>query len=123
MRRTAKTVLLGVMAAAACVAASAARAQVVISSAPIQAKPLHTHPAKPIKGKFQVMHMLPNFIQVRSVANATEIHDFTYSDAIRPQMQQILDQGGYQYGDKVTIEYWPDKQVAVKIKGKHSKPS
>jgi ribosomal protein L21E len=37
-------------------------------------------------------------------------------------MQQIVDKGGYQYGDKVTILYDPTTQKAMKIKGKPSKP-
>jgi hypothetical protein len=36
-------------------------------------------------------------------------------------MQQIVDKGGYQYGDKVTILYDPASQKALKIKGKPSK--
>ena len=37
-------------------------------------------------------------------------------------MQQIVDKGGYQYGDKVTIMYDPANLQAIKIKGKPSKP-
>jgi len=37
-------------------------------------------------------------------------------------MQQIIDKGGYQYGDKVTILYEPATLRAMKIKGKPSKP-
>jgi hypothetical protein len=37
-------------------------------------------------------------------------------------MQQIVDKGGYQYGDKVTIFYDPATMKAMDIKGKPSKP-
>jgi hypothetical protein len=37
-------------------------------------------------------------------------------------MQKLLDQGGYQFGDKVVIQYLPGTEVALKIKGKPSKP-
>jgi hypothetical protein len=37
-------------------------------------------------------------------------------------MQTIVDKGGYQYGDKVTVFYDPTSKKALKIKGKPSKP-
>ena len=61
-------------------------------------------------------------IQVRSLVNEREIHTFSYSDRIRDQMQKMLDQGGYQYGDKVVIWYQPGTEMALRIKGKPSKP-
>jgi hypothetical protein len=78
--------------------------------------------AKPIKARFEVLHMLRTGIQVRSLANEKEIHTFTYSDHILDRMQNMFDQGGYQYGDKVSIVYQPGSQIALKIKGKPSKP-
>jgi hypothetical protein len=122
MRRVANTIVLGLAVAIVCLGATPMHAQVTVSPT-IRAKPLHTPQIKPVKAKFEVMHMLPGFIQVRSMNNATEVHNFTYADAIRAQMQQMVQTGGYQYGDKVTIVYWPDKQVALKITGKRSKPS
>lgn len=117
----AKAVVLGLAMAAACVAAMPAGAQVTTAPT-IKAKAQHTTQPKPIKGKFEVMHMQPTSIQVRSVTNPAAIQTFTYSDSIRDRIQQILANGGYQYGDDVIIEYWPDKQIAVKITGKPSKP-
>jgi hypothetical protein len=38
-------------------------------------------------------------------------------------MQKIVDKGGYQYGDKVTIYYNPSTMQAMKVKGKPSKPT
>jgi hypothetical protein len=37
-------------------------------------------------------------------------------------MQKIIDKGGYQYGDKVTVYYDPTTHQAVRVKGKASKP-
>jgi hypothetical protein len=36
-------------------------------------------------------------------------------------MQKIIDKGGYQYGDKVTVMYDSVSEKAVQIKGKPSK--
>jgi hypothetical protein len=77
--------------------------------------------AKPITGHFEVLHMMRTAIQVRSLTNEKEVHTFTYSDQIRDQMQNLFDQGGYQYGDKVNIQYLPGTEIALKIKGKPSK--
>src|SRR6202795_2861535 len=97
-----------------------------VTTAPvIKIKPVHTQQpqlAKPAKTRFEVLHMMTTGIQVRSLVNGLEIHTFTYSDQIRDPMRKLLDQGGYQYGDKVEIQYQPGTEVALKIKGKPSKP-
>ena len=94
-----------------------------VTTAPvIKLEPVHTEQAKPAKTAFEVLHMMTTGIQVRSLANAMEIHTFTYSDKIHDAMLNLLNQGGYQYGDKVEIEYQPGIEVALKIKGKPSKP-
>src|SRR5258708_13905013 len=113
--------LLPVAAITLCVAAITARAQV--TTAPVvKAKPVHTEQVKPAKTRFEVLHMMTTAIQVRSLVNGLEIHTFIYSDQIRDAMQKLLDQGGYQYGDKVEIQYQPGSDVALKIKGRPSKP-
>lgn len=68
------------------------------------------------------MRMLHNAIQVRGIANRMENHTFSYSDAIRGKMQKLFNQGGYQYRDQVEIWYEPGADVALKIKGKRSRP-
>jgi len=77
---------------------------------------------KIIKTHFVVMHTLFQALQVRSATDIYELHTFTYSPQIRDQMQKILNAGGYQYGDKVTVWYRSGTDVALKIKGKPSKP-
>jgi hypothetical protein len=101
-----------------------AGAQVTVGPV-IKLKPIHTQQpqeAKPAKTRYEVLYMMTTGIQVRSLVNGLEIHTFTYSDQIRAAMQKLLDQGGYQYGDKVEIQYQPGTEVALKIKGKPSKP-
>jgi hypothetical protein len=75
-----------------------------------------------IKVRFEVLHMLYQSLQVRSLVDMREIHTFTYSPAIRDKMQNIFNAGGYEYGDKVVVWYTRGQDVAFKIKGKPSKP-
>lgn len=89
-------------------------------SVPARAQGTPEH--KTIKAHFEVLHMLYNSIQVRSVVDMREIHTFRYSDEIRDRMQNLFNQGGYQYGDKVKIWYRPGTEIALRIKGKPSKP-
>jgi Spy/CpxP family protein refolding chaperone len=80
-------------------------------------------PDKPVlKGRFEVLHMLYNSVQVRIPGDENHLRTFVYSDAIRDKMQKLFDKGGYQYGDKVEIWYRQGTDVALKIKGKPSKP-
>ncbi len=68
-----------------------------------------------------VMHANIAQITVRAKGNDLAIRTFPLSQAAAAKMQQIVDKGGYQYGDKVTVLYDPSSQRAVKIKGKPSK--
>ena len=61
-------------------------------------------------------------ITVRAKGNDLSIQTFPLSEAAAAKMQQIVDKGGYQNGDKVTIFYDPATVKAIKIKGKPSKP-
>jgi hypothetical protein len=97
------------------VRAQAPTAPIVIKSKPAPAE-------KPIKARFEVLHMMASAVQVRSLADEREIHTFTYSDKIRDRMQALFNNGGFQYGDKVEIYYMRGSEVALNIKGKPSKP-
>jgi hypothetical protein len=121
MTRNKRFSLFLAAAGALCAAAVPARAQVTTGPV-IKLKPLHTQQAKPAKTRFEVLYMMTTGIQVRSLVNGMEIHTFAYSDQIRDRMLKLIDQGGYQYGDKVVIQYQPGTEVALKIKGKPSKP-
>jgi len=73
--------------------------------------------------KFEGFVLNANIAQItaRAKGNDMAIQTFPLSDAAAAKMQQIVDKGGYQYGDKVTVLYDPSSQRAVKIKGKPSK--
>ena len=77
---------------------------------------------KIIKVRYEVLHMLYQSMQVRSLVDMREIHTFAYSPQIRDKMQNIFNAGGYQYGDKVVVWYRSGEDIALKIKGKPSKP-
>jgi hypothetical protein len=74
-------------------------------------------------GKFEgtVMHANTAQITVRAKGDDLAIRTFPLSEAVAARMQKIIDKGGYQYGDKVTVLYDPSSDKAVKIKGKPSK--
>jgi hypothetical protein len=72
--------------------------------------------------KAEVIHADSNSIIVREQDNGMMIHTFTYTSDLQPQMQKLMDQGGYQYGDKVRILYQQGQTVALKVRGKPSKP-
>jgi hypothetical protein len=44
------------------------------------------------------------------------------SQAAADKMQKIIDSGGYQYGDKITVYYDTQSLQALKFKGKPSRP-
>jgi hypothetical protein len=74
--------------------------------------------------KFQgyVLHANVAQITARAKGNDLAVQTFFLSEAASAKMQQIVDKGGYQYGDKVTIYYDPATMKAAKFKGKPSKP-
>ena len=69
-----------------------------------------------------VMNSNNVLITVRSKENELAVRTFTLSEEAATKMQKIIDKGGYQYGDKVTVYYDPATNKAIKIKGKASKP-
>jgi hypothetical protein len=74
--------------------------------------------------KFEGFVMNANTAQitVRAKGNDMAIQTFTLSQEAAAKMQQIVDKGGFQYGDKVTVMYDPGSFKAVKVKGKPSRP-
>jgi len=121
---------LPLMLAAAAVFCPPATAQVPASAVPIivdTAVPIVVNAVKPKPtglAKFEGFVMNANIAQitVRAKGDDLGIRTFSLSEAASVKMQQIVDKGGYQYGDKVTIMYDPASLKAVKIKGKPSKP-
>ena len=96
---------------------------VVDTAVPIIVNTVKPKP-KPGIAKFQGFVMNANIAQisVRADGNDLAIRTFPLSQTVAAKMQKIVDKGGYQYGDKVTIFYDATSQQAVKIKGKPSKP-
>jgi hypothetical protein len=94
-----------------------ARAQSV--SSPVMVKDV---PAKPIWLNAEVVHADAISIVVREVGNELDIRTFTYAPKVQARIQKVLDNGGYQYGDKIRIRYMQGRSVALTIAGKPSKP-
>jgi hypothetical protein len=69
-----------------------------------------------------VMHANSAQITVRAKGNDLAIRTFPLSEEASAKMQKIVESGGYQYGDKVTVLYEPATSKAIKVKGKPSKP-
>jgi hypothetical protein len=88
------------------------------------------HPAKPpapktkldrYKGRVLVFNMAQ--IMVQSADNEKMVWSFQYSPELRQQVGDMLNRGGYQYGDSVQVFCNPGTTVAVRLKGKHLKSS
>jgi len=77
--------------------------------------------------KGQVLHADQRSIVVRDPKDPRFVRTFTYSPKAQAKMDRILENGGYQYGDKVKIQYQAgqtgsNEDVALDIKGRPSKP-
>jgi hypothetical protein len=92
-------------------------APIVINA--VKPKPL---PAGIVKFQGYVVNANTAEITVRAMGNDMALQTFPLSKDASARMQQTIDKGGYQFGDKVTVIYNAANQVAVKIKGKPSKP-
>jgi len=135
MKSLAKIAVLGLPALmAGALFSTPARAQTPATVAPIvvdTAVPIIVNTVNAVKaksnppglGKFEgyVMHANVAQITVRAKGNDLSLETFNLSQAAAAQMQVIVDKGGYQYGDKVTVFYDPTSKQALKIKGKPSK--
>jgi hypothetical protein len=113
--------------AAVCCAPAAAQDPVITpivvdTAVPIVVNALKPKPSKWAKFEGTVLHANIAQITARAKGNDMAIQTFSLSEQASAKMQQIIDKGGYQYGDKVTIFYDPATQKAMNIKGKPSKP-
>ena len=97
---------------------------IVNEAAPIIASVIKPKPKPTGTVKFEgyVMHANAAQVTVRAKGNDLAIQTFALSQPVAAKMQQIIDKGGYQYGDKVTVYYDAETHQAVKIKGKPSRP-
>jgi len=94
------------------------------TAAPIIVAAVKPKPKNTGLDKFEgfVMHANNAQITVRAKGNDMAIRTFPLSPAASDKMQKIIDKGGYQYGDKVTVFYEPATSKAIKFKGRPSKP-
>ena len=97
---------------------------IAAEAAPIVAKVLTPKPKNTGLEKFEGYVMNANLAQitVRAKGNDLGIQTFALAQDVSAKMQKIIDKGGYQYGDRITVYYDPQTRQAVKIKGKPSKP-
>ena len=103
-----------------------AQAPIVVDTAvPILVNAIKPKPKANGLVKFEGFVMHANIAQItaRQKGNDLTIQTFPLSQEASAKMQQIVDKGGFQYGDKVTIFYNPTTMQATKFKGKPSKPS
>jgi hypothetical protein len=94
------------------------------TAAPIVIAAVKPKPKPTGLGKFEgfVMHANNAQITLRAKGNDMGVRTFPLAQNASTKMQQIIDKGGYQYGDKVTVYYDPTTSQAIKFKGKPSKP-
>jgi hypothetical protein len=129
--RQSALVRAALLAAVAACSATYANAQVpapIVGAAVDTAVPIIVGVVKPRKDphpKFEgtVVNATVAQITVRAKGNDLAIQTFPLSEAASAKMLEIIDKGGYQYGDKVTVFYDPDSKKAVKVKGKPTKVS
>jgi len=131
MKVFAKTVglALPVALATAGLVCPTAKAQVPVpiivdTAVPIVVSVVKPKPKANGQAKFEgfVMHANNAQITARAKGNDMAIQTFSLSQEASAKMQQIVDKGGFQYGDKVTVYYDPATMKASKFKGKPSKP-
>jgi hypothetical protein len=74
--------------------------------------------------KFQGYFLNGNIAQVTVKAKGDDmgVQTFALGTAASAKMQKIIDNGGYQYGDKITVYYDAQSHQALKFKGKPSRP-
>ncbi len=116
-RAHAASLLLGLALA---LAPAAAQDQVAAGK-PIKVKP-HTPKVKKIKLKGFVQNATRVAITVRLPDEAGAMKTFQLSPEAQEEMLKVIERGGFQFGDRVTIEFAAGTDVALKVKGKPSKP-
>jgi hypothetical protein len=97
---------------------------VVDTAVPIVVNAVKPKPKNVGLVKFQGYIMNANTAQVtvRAKGNDMAVRSFALSQPAASKMQHVIDSGGYQYGDKITVYYDPQSQQAMNFKGKPSRP-
>jgi hypothetical protein len=96
---------------------------IVDAAVPIVVNAVKPKPKNTGLVKFEGFVMNANVAQVTAKAKGDmSIQTFPLGEDAAAKMQQIVDTGGYQYGDKITIYYDSQSFKAMKFKGKPSRP-
>jgi len=115
----------GLLLAAASLAAGVsvgAQVQSVDTSKAIVTKAPKPSKSKPGIFVGQVLSSNSQVMIVRDESNFQLIRTFSYAPQLQDEIRKVISQGGYQYGDKVKIDFAPGTDVALRIKGKPSSP-
>ena len=91
------------------------------TAVPIVVNAVRPKPTGLSKFEGYVMNANVAQITVRAKGNDMAIQTFALSPQAAAKMQAIVDKGGYQYGDKITLLYDPASLQVIKLKGKPSK--
>jgi hypothetical protein len=94
---------------------------VLDTAVPIVVNAVKPKPTGLSKFEGYVMNANVAQITVRAKGNDMAIQTFALSPQASAKMQGIVDKGGYQYGDKITLLYDPANLQVIKLKGKPSK--
>jgi hypothetical protein len=94
----------------------------VDTAVPIIVNAVKPKPTGLAKFEGYVMHANGAQVTVRAKGNDMAVRTFALSQPAATKMQQVIDKGGYQYGDKITVYYDPQSLQAMKFKGKPSRP-
>jgi len=95
---------------------------IVDTAVPIVVNTIKPKPTGLAKFQGYVMHANNIQLTVRAKGNDMAVQTFALSQPAAAKMQQVIQKGGYQYGDKITVYYNPQSLQAVKFKGKPSRP-
>jgi hypothetical protein len=95
---------------------------IVDTAVPIIINAVKPKPSGLVKFEGYVMHASSGQVTVRAKGNDMGIQSFALGEQASAKMQEIIDKGGYQYGDKITVYYDPTSLKAIKFKGKPSRP-
>ena len=96
---------------------------VVDTAVPIVVNAVKKKPTGLAKFEGYVIHANSAQVTVRSKTDERAIQSFPLAPDASAKMQVIVEQGGFQYGDKIKIYYDPATLKATKFKGKPSRPA
>lgn len=94
---------------------------VLDTAVPIVVNAVKPKPTGWSKFEGYVMNANTAQITVRAKGNDMAVRTFALSAQAAAKMQGVVDKGGYQYGDKITVLYDPTSLQVMKLKGKPSK--